>query len=74
MAKQQSNNAAVPVLALRPADAARALGVSERWLWSATKAGLIPHVRAGRAVLYAVGALEQWLAEQAAQKNGGADR
>ena len=53
-----------PALALRPREAARAIGISERLLWSRTRAGEIPHVRVGRCVLYPVAALEQWLAEQ----------
>ncbi len=52
-------------LAYRPRDAAKALGISERTLWGKTKAGLIPHLRVGRAVLYPVAVLERWLAEQA---------
>ena len=35
-------------LAMRPAVAARALGISPRTLWSLTTAGLIPHLRVGR--------------------------
>lgn len=57
--------APTPRLALRPRDAAAALGIGERLLWSLTNAGRIPHVRVGRTVLYPVAALEQWLAEQA---------
>jgi len=57
---------ATPSLALRPREAARALGVSERTLWSWTQAGTIPHLKRGRAVLYPVAALEQWLAEETA--------
>lgn len=51
-------------LSLRPREAARALGVGERLLWSWTNAGRIPHVRLGRAILYPVPALERWLEEQ----------
>lgn len=51
-------------LALRPNEAAKALGISVRLLWSRTNAGEIPHVRVGRRVLYPVEALEQWLAQQ----------
>ncbi len=50
-------------LALRPAEAARALGISPRMLWSLTNRRLIPCVRIGRRVLYAVPALEAWLAK-----------
>ena len=51
-------------LALRPRDAAKALGVSTRTLWTWTQAGTIPHVKQGRAVLYPRASLEKWLAER----------
>jgi hypothetical protein len=54
-------------LALRPRDAARALSVSERWLWQATKDGLIPCIRLRGLTLYSVEALRTFLAEQAKQ-------
>ncbi len=56
----------IPVLALRPKDAARALGIGERKLWEITadRTSGIPHVRVGRAVLYPVRELEEWLARQ----------
>ena len=56
---------APPRLALRPREAARALGIGERLLWSKTNAGEIPCVRIGRAVVYPVASLVAWLAEQA---------
>ena len=56
---------ATPVLALRPKEAARALGIGERLLWSMTNRGEIPIVRIGRRVVYPVAALEAWLAAQA---------
>ncbi len=55
----------VPTLALRPKDAARAIGISERLLWTQTNMGLIPCVRIGQAVLYPVEVLRTWLADQA---------
>lgn len=55
----------LPVLAMRPAEAAEALGVSARLLWSMTKSGEIPHTRLGRAVIYPVDELRAWLAERA---------
>lgn len=55
----------VPRLALRPKDAAKALGIGERKLWEMTNSGAIPHVRFGKAVVYPVAVLERWLAEQA---------
>ncbi len=50
-------------LALRPAEAARALGVSERTL--RTMLPRLPVVRTGGCVLIPVDALRQWLREQA---------
>lgn len=59
-----TNTTTVPtdVLALRPRDAARALGISERCLWSLTQRGEVPHVKiGGRLVLYPRAALIDWL-------------
>ena len=56
---------AVPHLALRPKQAAKALGIGERLLWSLTNEGKIPHVRIGnRAIVYPVDQLREWLAGQ----------
>lgn len=64
------------VLALRPRDAARALGISERCLWSLTQRGEVPHVKiGGRLVLYPRAALADWLdraAKQTAQQSADA--
>jgi excisionase family DNA binding protein len=49
-------------LALRPAEAATALGVSERTLRSMLSR--LPHFREGGAVLIPVRALERWLEER----------
>lgn len=51
-------------LALRPREAAAALGISPRKLWSLTACGAIPHVKLGRVLLYPRAALERWLAER----------
>jgi excisionase family DNA binding protein len=61
-------------MALRPREAARALGVSERWLWEQTKAGEIPFTKVGRVTLYPRAMLEEWLRRRAAQQQpeGGA--
>lgn len=61
-------------MALRPREAARALGVSERWLWDQTKAGEIPCTKVGRVTLYPREMLEEWLRRRAAQQQpeGGA--
>ena len=63
----------VPPLALRPREAAKALGISARYLWQLTKDGRIPCVRVGggkrKTVLYPVAELRAWLTQQA--KEGG---
>lgn len=56
--------ATTPRLALRPKEAAAALGIGVRLLWSETNAGRIPHVKVGRAVLYPVDGLRDWLVRQ----------
>jgi excisionase family DNA binding protein len=53
-----------PKLALRPRDAAQALGVSERLLWQWTHNGTIPHLRVGRVILYPLDALCAWLRQE----------
>ena len=62
---KSSNDSAVPCLSLRPKDAAKALGIGERLLWSLTNRGEIPHLRFGRAVVYPVDLLREYLAQQA---------
>ncbi len=54
-------------LALRPKEAAVAIGVSERTLWTITQdqASGIPFMKIGRSVLYPVEPLRRWLAEKA---------
>lgn len=59
-------------LALRPREAAAALGIGRRKLWELTNRGLIPHLRIGRAVVYPRAQLEEWLAERA--RGGGNGR
>jgi excisionase family DNA binding protein len=62
-------------LALRPREAAKALGISARHLWQLTKDGLIPCVRVGsgtrKTVLYPVADLQTWLTRQAEPNKGG---
>ena len=61
-------------LALRPREAAKALGISERMLWSLTAPrGTIQSIRVGSCVLYPVTGLQAWLDRQAqATSEGGA--
>lgn len=49
---------------MRPAVAARALGLSERTLWTLTQRGEIPHTRVGKCVIYPVAAIRAWLDER----------
>lgn len=70
---------AVESLALRPREAAKALGVSARTLWGlSAPRGPIPCLRVGngkrQTVLYPVSELQAWLSRQAeAEKRGGDD-
>ncbi len=57
-----------PLLALRPRDAAKALGIGERLLWDLTAPrGPIPVARIGTARLYRVADLDAWLARESAK-------
>ncbi len=66
-----TNEMAPPPLALRPKEAAKALGIGERKLWELTadRDSGIPHFKLGTAVLYPVADLRRWLSDQA--KGGG---
>lgn len=57
----------LPRLALRPREAAKALGIGERKLWELTadRTSGIPHIHVGRAVVYPIDGLRRWLDEQA---------
>ena len=54
-------------LLLKPGDAAEALSISPRKLWSMTNAGEIPCVRFGKSVRYDPADLREWID---AQKGG----
>ena len=58
-------------LALSPKNAAKALGIGVRTLWSKTNAGEVPHVRIGRRIVYPIELLQEWLREQTKKKGGG---
>jgi excisionase family DNA binding protein len=64
--------AAVVPLLLTPREAARALAIGERTLWSLTRRGEIPVVRIGRAVRYDPRDLDVYVQaqKQTAQRNG----
>jgi excisionase family DNA binding protein len=61
-------------LALRPREAAKALGISPRLLWQLTHDGHIPCLRVGsgkrRTVLYPVADLQAWLTRQVEATKG----
>ena len=63
----RKTEATIEPLAVRARQAARMLGIGERKLWELTNQGEIPHVRAGRVVLYPVDGLRDWLRTQAAR-------
>ena len=63
-----------PCLAMRPREAAKALGISERLLWDRTNRGLVPHIRLGKAILYPVDSLRKWLLGKAQKSGPLADR
>lgn len=63
--------AMIEPLALRPKEAAAALGIGAQLLWSMTNRGEIPHTRIGRCVVYPVSELRRWLADRAAAESGG---
>ena len=54
-----------PCLSMRPREAAKSLGISERLLWDWTDRGVVPHVRLGKAILYPVDSLREWLQRSA---------
>lgn len=51
-------------LLLTPRDAAKALSISDRTLWSLTDRGMIPVVRIGRSVRYDPRSLSRWIEQQ----------
>ena len=51
-------------LLLTPRQAAQALQISERKLWSMKASGEIPHVLLGRSVRYPVADLQRWIEER----------
>jgi excisionase family DNA binding protein len=53
--------APIPRMLLKPREAAAALGISPRLLWSKTKLGEIPCIRLGKAVRYSPAALQEWI-------------
>jgi excisionase family DNA binding protein len=50
-----------PPLLLSPREAAKALCICEKSLWTLTKRGEIPAVRIGRSVRYSLDDLKKWI-------------
>lgn len=62
--------ALAPIMRLlwTPKEAAAALGISPRLLWSKTKIGEIPCLRIGKAVRYSPAALQKWIDRASPEK------
>jgi len=79
MANKQATTAGevtTPCLALRPREAAAAIGISSRTLWAITadRDSGIPHIRlSARAIIYPMRELQDWLAARI-ETPGGAKR
>jgi excisionase family DNA binding protein len=56
-------------LLLSPRQASRSLAISERTLFTLTKAGAVPHIRIGKLVRYSVDGLKKYI-EQAGVGKG----
>jgi excisionase family DNA binding protein len=61
---QQNRNKQQIRLLLSAREAAKALSVCEKTLWTLTKNGEIPVIRMGRAVRYPVDGLRKWISEK----------
>ena len=48
-------------LLLKPEEAAKALSISQRSLWSLTNRKLVPFIRIGKSVRYSREALAEWI-------------
>ncbi len=51
-------------LLLTPAEAAKALSISERTLWTFTRSNQIPAVHIGRSVRYCPDSLREWITQK----------
>ncbi len=56
-----SNGLPEAQLLLKPRQAANALGISERTLWTYTRADKIPSMKIGRLVRYPITELQRWI-------------
>jgi excisionase family DNA binding protein len=63
----------VPLLALRLKEAAAAIGVSDRTLWTWTAEGEVPHVRISGTVIYPLDTLREWLSRRSSKVTSAAE-
>jgi excisionase family DNA binding protein len=49
--------------------AAKALGISDRTLFTLTKSGDVPHIRIGRRIMYPRTSLVEWIEQRSAGRN-----
>jgi len=64
VAGKGTKNEMTEQLLLKPADAAKALAISARKLWSLTAGKQVPHVRLGKSVRYSPDDLRAWVESQ----------
>ena len=65
-----ASNGHISRLALRPAEAAKSIGIGERLLWTLTNQGIIRSARLGRSVVYPIETLAEDLRRLADGKGG----
>jgi excisionase family DNA binding protein len=56
-------------LLLSAKETAKLLGISERTLFTLTKAGDVPHIRIGRRIMYPRTSLVEWIEQRSAGQN-----
>lgn len=66
---KECNQSPEPIL-FTASEAAKALAISQRTLWSRTQAGDIPHLRIGRSVRYPKTQILNWITQHV---KGGAE-
>lgn len=65
----ETDKSVTPCLLLTPRQAAKALAISEKSLYTYTKNGLIPCVRIGHAKRYALADLQAWIQRASERKS-----
>lgn len=64
---EQKTAATMERLLLKPREAAKALGIGPRTLWTLTNSGEIACIRIGRSVRYAMADLQAWIEKKRAR-------